>query len=267
MYTLPGTELTNIKQVDEKDNTCSFVIEPLLPGYGMTIGNALRRVLLTSLPGSAITWVKIAGTTHEFSTIPGVKEDIVDIVLNLKGIKVKLLSGDEAVIKLSAKGPGVVTAKDFAKNAQVEIAEPEYHIATLDKNGKLNIEATIKNGRGYVTVEQRKDEKLPLGTIAVDSIFTPIKKVHYNVENTRVGGMTNYDKLTINLTTDGTINPEQAINTAAKILVEHFEIVKGILPEKKSEKIAEKKVKSKVKKESIDKKAKKTTKITKKAKK
>ncbi len=261
MFTLPGTELVNIKKINEKENTSTFIIEPLLPGYGMTIGNSLRRVLLSSLPGSAITWVKIAGTTHEFSSIPGVKEDIVDIILNLKGLKVKLLSEEEAVLKLNAKGPGVVTAKDFSKNAQVEIPDSKYHIATLDKNGKLNIEATIKNGRGYVTVEQRKDEKLPLGTIAIDSIFTPIKKVHYEVDNTRVGGMTNYDKLTINLTTDGTINPDQAMHTAAKILTEHFDIVKAVFTDKKATPNTTKK--TKVKKETSAKKstAKKTKKV------
>lgn len=254
MFTLPGTELVNIKYTKIKDNTAIFSIEPLLPGYGMTIGNALRRVLLTSLPGAAITWVKIADTTHEFSTLPGVKEDVVDIILNLKTLKVKLIGDEPAVIKLSQKGPGKVTAADFNKNAQVEIANPKYQIATLDKNGKLELEANIENGRGYVTAEQHKDEKLPLGIIEIDSIFTPIKKVHYSVEHTRVGGITNYDKLIIELTTDGTIDPEQAIHTAAQILTDHFQIIADIKPKKKEKK--EKKIIKKVsKKKTVTKKA------------
>lgn len=233
MSILPGTELTKIKLIKEKENTATFIIEPLQPGYGMTLGNALRRILLTSLPGSAITWVKIAGCTHEFSTLPGVKEDIVDIILNLKGLKVKLNSATPEQIKLVKKGPAKVTANDFAKNPLVKIANPLYHLATLDKKGKIEIIANIENGRGYVTVEQYQNKKLPLGTIVLDSIFTPIKKVHYEVEHTRVGGMTNFDKLIINLATDGTIDPEEAIETAAKILVEHFQIIAEINKEKK----------------------------------
>jgi len=234
MFTLPGTELTKIVKTKSDNNTTTFIVEPLLPGYGMTVGNALRRVLLTSLPGAAPTWVKISGTTHEFSTIPGVKEDVVDIILNLKGLKVKLLTEEPAVLKLSKKGPGKVTAADFSKNADIEIADPDYEIATLDKNGKLEIEVNIESGRGYVAVDDRKEVKLPLGVISIDSIFTPIKKVHYQVDNTRVGGMTNYDKLTVDITTDGTIDPTEALVTAAKILTEHFKIITDIEEDKKT---------------------------------
>lgn len=252
MLTLSETQLMKIKQTNKDTTSAAFEIEPLMPGYGMTIGNALRRVLLTSLPGSAPTWVKIAGTTHEFSTLPGMRENVVELMLNLKGLKVKLYGDEPAILKLKKTGPGTVCAGDFAKNASVEIADPKYHIATLDKKGKLELELNIASGRGYETVEQRTDEKLPLGTVAIDSIFSPIKKVNYEIANTRVGGMTNYDKLIIDLTTDGTIDPENAMHTATKILLEHFDIIRNCLqpaePVKKTAKKIAPKKDAKVKK-------------------
>lgn len=226
MPILTDSDLLKITIVKEKDPfSRKFILEPLSPGYGLTIGHALRRVLLSSLTGAAINSVEIDGVSHEFSTISGVKEDVIEMILNLKQIRFKL-QGDEPVsIKLEKKGPGVVKAADFAKNSLVEIINPEMHIATLDKNGKLSLKVTIKKGRGYEPVERRKDEKIPLGTIAIDSIYTPVKKIHYAVENTRVGGMTNYDKVTFEITTDGTITAEDAFNTANQILIEHFNLI------------------------------------------
>lgn len=232
MNLLPEIELMKIHSINEEKDSASFVIEPLLPGYGMTLGNALRRVLFSSLSGSALTSVKIEGVDHEFSTISGVKEDVVDIILNLKSLRVKSFSDEQVTLKLSKKGPGPVKAKDFAKNSQVEIVDPNFIIATLDKNGKISMEVTVEKGRGYVPTEQRKEEKLPIGTIALDSIFSPIKKVRYQVDNTRVGGMTNYDKLTIDITTDGSISPRESLEKATNIILEHFTIIAGSLKAK-----------------------------------
>lgn len=234
-YTLPETNLLQIKLSQTNDNAATFVLEPLSPGYGVTIGNSLRRVLLSSLSGAAISYIKIDGVTHEFSTIPGVKEDVVDLILNLKGLRITLHGDEPTTLILEATKSGEIKAKDFKPNPQVEIVDPEYHIATLDKKGKFYLEAYIEKGRGYLPTELKKEEKLPLGTIAIDSIFTPVKKVHYEVENTRVGRMTNFDRLTIDLTTDGTISPVSAIEQASRILVEHFDIIAGLQTEKKAE--------------------------------
>ncbi|MCL5795501.1 MAG: DNA-directed RNA polymerase subunit alpha [Patescibacteria group bacterium] len=224
-FILPETELMKIKNESKEPFKATFIFEPLAPGYGLTLGHALRRVLLSSLSGAAIYNVKIEGVTHEFSTLKNVKEDVIEIILNLKSLRVKLIGDESAVLKLSKKGPGVVTASDFSKNSQVEIIDPTHHIATLDKKGNLNIEVTIKKGTGYEPVEARKDEKLPLGTIALDSIFTPIKRIHYSVENTRVGDRTDFDKLTLNITTDGSIEPDIALKNACQILLDHFNII------------------------------------------
>ncbi|EKD56272.1 MAG: DNA-directed RNA polymerase subunit alpha [uncultured bacterium] len=231
MFILPETELIKTKSVSTDKSTSVFVIEPLLPGYGMTIGNALRRVLLSSLAGAAITSVKIDGVTHEFSTIKGVKEDVVDLILNLKALKVQLHGDEPTIVKLSKKGPGQVIVKDFTKNSQVEFADPEYVIANLDKTSSLSLEITVEKGRGYIPTERRKDEKPVLGNIAIDAIFTPIKRVHYEVENTRVGGMTNFDKLTIDITTDGTINAMEALSASVNILQDHFNLIATELKE------------------------------------
>lgn len=253
-YILPETNLITIKTMEKMDNNGLFVIEPLSPGYGLTLGNSLRRILISSLSGAAITSVKIDGTTHEFSTLPNVREDVVEIILNLKALRFKMTSEEPVTLKLNVKGPKEVTAADFADNADCTVADPTAFIASVGKLGKLNIEVTVEKGRGYVPVEQRRDQKMPLGTIAVDSIFTPIKKVHYEVENTRVGGMTNYDKLTMEIATDGSIDPEIALQTAAGILVEHFgliqkafeeEVIVKKTAEKKAKKVVEKKAKVK----------------------
>ena len=224
-YILPETNLLQIKTMEKLGNDGIFVIEPLSPGYGVTLANAMRRVLLSSLEGAAITSVKIEGATHEFTTVPGVKEDVVEIILNLKTLRFKLHQDEPAVLKLSVKGPKTVTAADFSANSACEIVNKDVFIATLDKTSKLEMEITIEKGRGYVPVERRAEEKMPLGTIAIDSIFTPVKKVHYEVENTRVGGMTNFDKITLEVATDGSLDPEEALNRAAGILVEHFSLI------------------------------------------
>ncbi len=226
MYILPDTERMTITEQPSSERVSTFVIEPLAPGYGMTLGHSLRRVLLTSLEGAAVSYVKINGADHEFTTLKGMKEDIVELILNLKSLRVRSESDESVVIRLDKKGPGAVTAADFAPNADVTIADPDHHLATLDKNGKLSMEVTVERGRGYVPTERKGNEKLPLGTIAVDSIFSPIKRVHYDVEHTRVGGQTDYDKLTLELTTDGTVSPAEAVGKASQILVEHFGIVR-----------------------------------------
>lgn len=224
---LHDIHLPEIKTIAENKNTATFAIEPLYPGYGMTLGNSLRRVILSSLPGSAITAVKIDGVSHEFSTIPNVKEDVIEIILNLKQLRVKIHS-DEEYVTLSANGAGAVTAKDIKPNSNVEIANPEIHIATLDnKQAKLDMEIKFEKGRGFVPIEKREGEKLGVGMIAVDALYAPIKKVRYNVEKTRVGQMTDLDKLIIEVETDGTISPKEAVEQASEILVEHFLVVSG----------------------------------------
>lgn len=230
-YILPETNLIQIKTMEKMGNSGLFIIEPLSPGYGVTVGNSLRRVLLSSLEGAAITSVKIEGTTHEFSTLPGVREDIVEIILNLKGLRFNMPGSEPVTLKLQVKGPKVVKASDFSANAACEIVNLDCHIAEISKSGKLNLEVQVEKGRGYVPVELRRDEKLALGTIAVDSIFTPVKKVHYEVENTRVGGQTDFDKLTLEITTDGSVEPEIALQKAAGILVEHFALVQKAFEE------------------------------------
>jgi len=212
------------------DNKADVVIEPCHPGYGVTIGNSLRRVLLSSLDGAAITGFKIVGVDHEFSSIAGVKEDVVDVILNLKKVRVKIYADTEIEeeIKLELKASGVtkITAGDITKNAQVEIANPDQIIATMtNKDTKLEMELFIKQGRGYVTVEQREGEKLEVGTIAIDSFFSPVVNVGFTLDNIRVGEMTNYEKLILNIETDGTITPEEALVRARQILVEQFSVL------------------------------------------
>ena len=199
-----------------------YVIEPLERGYGTTLGNSLRRVLLSSLSGTAPTSIKIAGVQHEFSTIPGVKEDVTEIVLNVKGILARLHSQGAKTVYIEASGECEVTAGDIKTDAEVEIINKDHHIATLGEGGVLNMEIVLDHGRGYVTAEKNKNPQLPLGTIPVDSIYTPVLKVNYFVENTRVGNQTDFDKLTIELWTDNTISAREAISIGAKILCDHF---------------------------------------------
>jgi len=219
--------LPEIKTISEEKNKAIFAIEPLYPGYGMTIGNSLRRVILSSLAGAAVTAVKIDGVAHEFSTIPNVKEDVIQIILNLKQLRVKLHS-DEEYLTLSANKAGEVTAKDIKGNSNVEIANPELKIATLDnKNAKLEMEIRVERGRGFVPIEKRENEKLGVGMIAIDALYAPIKRVRYNVEKTRVGQMTDLDKLIIEIETDGTVSPREALEQSSEILVEHFMVLTG----------------------------------------
>lgn len=204
------------------DSYGKYVVEPLERGYGTTLGNSLRRVLLSSLPGTAVTSIKIAGIQHEFSTIPGIKEDVTEIVLNVKNIIARLHSDSPKTVYIEASGEGVVTAGDIKADGEVDILNPEQPIATLGPDGSLNMELVLDHGRGYVTADRNKFGQMPIGTIPVDSIFTPVLKVNYTVENTRVGNRTDYDKLTIEVWTDKTISARDALSLGAKILVDHF---------------------------------------------
>ena len=199
-----------------------FVVEPLERGYGTTLGNSLRRVLLSSLPGTAPTSIRIAGVQHEFSTIPGVKEDVTQIVLNVKGITAKLHSPGTKRVYIQASGEGEVTAGDIKADGEVEILNPELHIATLSADATLNMELTLSHGRGYVPADRNKPEQTIIGVIPVDSLYSPVNRVNYTVENTRVGNMTDYDKLTLEVWTDGTISARDAVSLGAKILCDHL---------------------------------------------
>ncbi len=201
-----------------------FSMEPLERGYAITLGNSIRRVLLSTLPGAAITDVKIDGVVHEFSTIPGVKEDVTEIVLNLKGLIAKLNADTTKKIYIEAEGPCVVTAADIVKDSEVEILNEDMYIATLDEGAKLVMEMTIKKGRGYVSAEQNKPAQNIIGVIPIDSIYTPVLKANFNVDNTRVGDVVDKNKLTLEVWTDGSINADEAVSMSAKILIEHFEL-------------------------------------------
>lgn len=204
-----------------------FVVEPLERGFGTTLGNSLRRVLLSSLPGVAVTSVKIDGIVHEFSTVEGVKEDVTEIVLNLKGIAAKLYCDGPKSVQVEAVGPCEMTAGNIKQGDDIEILNPEWHIATLGEGAKLVMELTFDKGRGYVPAERNKqamEEKMDLSTLAVDSIYTPVLKCNYTVENTRVGQITDYDKLTLEVWTDGTINAQEAVSLAARVLTEHLNL-------------------------------------------
>jgi DNA-directed RNA polymerase subunit alpha len=244
------------KIIKKSDNHAIFEIDNCYPGYGITIGNAFRRVLLSSLEGAAVTSVKIKGVSHEFSTIPNVLEDVIQVILNLKQVRFKVLAKEVFPIKveLKANGQKEVKAKDIKLTSDVEIINKDIHIATLTSpKAKLEMEIEIGTGLGYLPVEQRKKEKLEIGSIALDAIFTPIKKVNYEVENMRVGERTDFNKVKIDIETDGSINPEQAFIKTADILVEHFGVFASekkeveIIKEKKSEKKVKKTKKSKKK--------------------
>lgn len=217
-------EKPRIEPVELTEDYGRFVVEPLERGYGITLGNSLRRVLLSSLPGTAVTSVRIEGVLHEFSTLPGVVEDTVDIVLNLKKLLVKLYSDEPVVIRVEAKGPGPVYARDIIADASVEILNPDLYIATLEKDSSLNMEITVSKGRGYVPAERNKMPDHPIGIIPVDSIFTPVTKANFQVDHTRVGQVTDYDKLTLDIWTDKTIAPDEALSLASKILIEHLKL-------------------------------------------
>ena len=208
----------------EDDSYGKFIIEPLERGYGITLGNALRRILLSSLPGVATSAVKIDTVLHEFSTVKGVKEDVTELILNIKSLALKMNGEGPRTVYIDAKGPGVVTGADIKTDGDIEVVNTDLHIATLDDGGKLYMELTINKGRGYVSQSKNKTDELPIATIPVDSIYTPVKRVNFAVENTRVGQITDYDKLTIEIWTNGTIRPDEAIGLSAKILIEHFKL-------------------------------------------
>jgi len=209
---------------NDDPNYGKFVVEPLERGYGTTLGNSLRRILLSSLPGVAVTSVKIDGILHEFSTIPGVKEDVTEIILNLKKLAVKLNNENEKRVLINAIGPKEVTASDILIDSDVEIFNPELHIATLDENATLVMEINLARGRGYVPADMNKDESTPISVIPTDSIYTPVRKCNFTVENTRVGQVTDFDKLILEIWTDGSISPSEGVSIGAKIMQEHLNL-------------------------------------------
>ena len=219
-------EKPNIKclEADDENNYAKFVCEPFERGYGITIGNSLRRILLSSLPGSAITSVKIEGVLHEFTTVPNVVEDVPEIIINLKNVRLKLDKNEEKTLRINFDGPGEVTAGDIETDGSVEVLNPDLHIATVSEGGHLVIEMTADMGRGYNTAEKNKKQEQAIGVLPIDSIYTPVKKVNYSVENTRVGQMVDYDKLTIEVWTDGSLKPYEALSIAAKVMTGHLEL-------------------------------------------
>lgn len=211
-------------EVDDANNYAKFVCEPLERGYGVTIGNSLRRILLSSLPGCAITSVKIEGVLHEFSTIPNVVEDVPEIIVNLKNVRLKTDDNDEKILRIDFKGEGVVTAADIQTDGTIEILNPDLPIATVSEGGQLKIEMTAEKGRGYNSSEKNKKQNQDISVLPIDSIFTPVKKVNYQVENTRVGQMVDYDKLVIEVWTDGSLKAHEALSLAAKVMTGHLEL-------------------------------------------
>ena len=214
----------DIVELSEDYRYGKFVVEPLERGFGITIGNALRRILLSSLPGVAVYAVRIDGVLHEFSTVPGVKEDVTEMILSLKELSATIDGEESKVLKIQAVGPCEVTGADIICPPEVEIISKDLHIATLDENAKLNREIHVNKGRGYVSAEENKNDSMPIGTLPVDSIYTPIEKVSYHVENTRVGQKTDFDKLTLEVLTNGSINPQEGMSLAAKVLEEHLKL-------------------------------------------
>lgn len=214
----------DIIELSEDYRYGKFVIEPLERGYGITIGNALRRILLSSLPGAAVNSIKIEGVLHEFSTVPGVKEDVTEMILTLKELSANIDGEGNRTLKIEAQGPCTITGADIICPPDVEILSKDLKIATLDDNAKFNMDIFIDKGRGYVSAEENKTEHMPIGVLPVDSIYTPVEKVSYHVENTRVGQKTDYDKLVLDVWTNGSINPQEGISLAAKVLVEHLNL-------------------------------------------
>jgi len=211
-------------EIDEANNYAKFVCEPLERGYGVTIGNSLRRILLSSLPGCAITSVKIDGVLHEFSTIPNVVEDVPELIVNLKNVRLKFDGNEEKVIRVNFKGAGEVTAADIQTDGTVEILNPDLHIATVSEGGSLVMEMTADRGRGYNSSEKNKKQNQDISVLPIDSIYTPVKKVNYQVENTRVGQMVDFDKLVIEVWTDGSLKAHEALSLAAKVMTGHLEL-------------------------------------------
>lgn len=243
-----------LKTISEDDAKGVFEITNLYTGYGITLGNALRRVLLSSLPGAAITQIKIKGVKHEFSTIPNILEDVVDIVLNFKKIRFAFFADEPQVLTLKKKGEGVVTAGDIEINELARVTNPEAHIATItSKAGEFDVEITVEKGLGYASVENRKTEKLAVGAIALDAIFTPVTTVNFEVENMRVGDRTDFNKLTLTIETDKTISPSRALHKASNILKDHLDILSNINVRTEASVMEEKPAKKKSKKEAAEK--------------
>ena len=226
-------EKPKIETVEVNDDASygKFVVEPLERGYGTTLGNSLRRILLSSLPGAAVTSIQIDGVMHEFSTIEGVVEDVTSIILNLKKLALKIYSDEEKTLEIDVQGEGVVTAADITHDSDVEILNPDLYIATLGKNAHFRMRMSATRGRGYTPADLNKREDHPIGVIPIDSIYTPVQRVNYQVENTRVGQMSNFDKLSLDVWTDGSIGPKEAISLGAKILNEHLNIFVGLTDE------------------------------------
>lgn len=217
-----------ILELNKEEAYGKFMVEPLERGYGTSLGNSLRRVLLSSLPGAAISSIKVQGVLHEFSTMPGVLEDLPEVILNIKGLAVKVFTDEPVVLRIEAEGAQEVTAKDIITGPDVEIVNKDHHIATINEDGNLYIELELVKGRGYVVAEKNKKDDQPVGVIPVDSSFTPVKKVNFQVENTRVGQITNYDRLVLEVWTDGTMDPDEATSLGAKILTEHLNLFIGL---------------------------------------
>lgn len=217
-------EKPNITKIDENKDYGKFVIEPLERGYGTTLGNSLRRVLLASLPGAAVTSINIDGVLHEFDTVPGVREDVMQIILNIKGIAVKSYVEDEKIIELDVEGPAEVTAGDILTDSDIEIVNPDHYLFTIGEGSSLKATMTVNSGRGYVPADENKKDNAPVGRLAVDSIYTPVTKVNYQVEPARVGSNDGFDKLTLEILTNGTIIPEDALGLSARILTEHLDL-------------------------------------------
>ena len=217
-------EKPNITKIDENKDYGKFVVEPLERGYGTTLGNSLRRVLLASLPGAAVTSINIEGVLHEFDTISGVREDVMQIILNVKGIAVKSYVQDEKIIELDVEGPAEVTAGDILTDSDIEIINPDHYLFTIGEGASFKATMTVNSGRGYVPADENKKDDAPVGTLAVDSIYTPVTKVNYQVEPARVGSNDGFDKLTLEILTNGTIIPEDALGLSARILTEHLNL-------------------------------------------
>lgn len=230
-------EKPNITKVDENSNYGKFVIEPLERGYGTTLGNSLRRILLSSLPGAAVSSIQIDGVLHEFSTIDGVLEDVTQIILNIKKLALKMHGDGEKTAEINIEGPATVTAADIKTDADVDVLNPEQYICTVAEGAELHMRMTVKDGRGYVPAVQNKTDDMPIGVIAVDSIFTPISRVNYQVESARVGRRSDFDKLTLDVWTNGSINPREAIALAAKILTDHLAIFVNLTDDAKNTEI------------------------------
>lgn len=230
-------EKPNITKVDESTNYGKFVVEPLERGYGTTLGNSLRRILLSSLPGAAISSIQIDGVLHEFSTIDGVLEDVTQIILNIKKLALKMNTDEDKNIEIDVNGPAKVTAADIVADPDVEVLNPEQYICTVADGGHFHVRMTVKKGRGYVAADQNKSDDMPIGVLPIDSIFTPISRVNYQVESTRVGRRNDFDKLTLDVWTNGSISPREAISLAAKILTEHLDIFVNLTDEAKNAEI------------------------------